>query len=180
LSSKNQSKQPSDSWQACPEGEFTQLVHRLDSRERAARRKQVFSIALASTAAFAALVLVVGLVLGPGGPNFGGISCAECREQMAEYAPHAAGKIVHQDQDLVRSMQTHLKHCDFCRDKFQAMYPEVAMVPKAAVSRWESTGPVLAMRRSCRASTDGSSMAGVTKYPAVSVAVRFAVVVFAG
>ena len=111
-------------WEACPAGELTQLVDRLDAAQRHARRKQVYGTALISTAVFAGVVLVLGSVVGSGRANYGGINCAYCRNHLAEYYPHLTGDVVLSDAQFVASMKTHLEKCTFCRAKFRSLYPD--------------------------------------------------------
>ena len=100
---------------------------------------RVYSTALVSTAVFACVVfgsLGVSSVLDP--RSTGGISCEYCRNHLAEYYPHAAGELVHDDAEFVASMKTHLEKCTFCRGKFNAMYPELSTASL-------STRPTLAL-----------------------------------
>ncbi len=125
MSNKNrQSTHQNDSpWDACPAGELTQMVHRLDASQRRTRSLQVGKTALLSTAVFACVVMVLGSFMGSSSLQFGGIDCETCQSRLAEYYPHAAGELVHEDVDFVASIETHLKECEFCREKFYAMYP---------------------------------------------------------
>ena len=114
-----------EQWDACPAGELTQMVHRLDASQRRARGKQVAKTALLSTAVFACVVLALGSFMGSGDMQFGNINCDYCQSHLAEYYPHAAGESVHEDATFVTSMETHLENCEFCREKFSAMHPEL-------------------------------------------------------
>ncbi len=128
----NKTRQNDDQWDACPGGELTQMVHRLDASQRRARSKQVFKTALVSTAVFACVVLAFGSVVGSVGPQYGGISCSYCRNHLAEYHPHVAGELVHQNAAFVASMKTHLEKCKLCRGKFNVMYPELSIAASTA------------------------------------------------
>ncbi len=114
-----------EQWDACPGGELMQMVHRLDASQRRARGMQVAKTALLSTAVFACVVLALGSFMGSGDLQLGGIHCDYCQGRLAEYYPHAAGELVHEDATFVTSMETHLENCEFCRGKFNAMYPEL-------------------------------------------------------
>ncbi len=120
-----------DLWEACASGELSQMVRRLDGTQIRARRKQVFSTALLSTAVFACLVFVVGIMTGP----YGGIRCSYCHSHMAEYYAHTTGKIVHEDSAFVGSMKIHLEKCAICRGKFGQMYPDMQAAGRSPVAR---------------------------------------------
>ena len=125
--------QNDDPWDACPAGELTQMVHRLDASQRRARSLQVGKTALLSTAVFACVVMVLGSFMGSSSLQFGGIDCETCQSDLAEYYLHAAGELVHEDAAFVTSMETHLEQCEFCREKFHAMYPELNMTGTATL-----------------------------------------------
>ena len=131
-----------DQWDACPPGELSKMVHRLDASQYRARNQQVIKTALISSAVFACVVLALGSLAGPRGAQFGGINCDFCRSHMAEYQPHAAGEVVHQDTDFISSMKTHLEHCPICREKFNAMYPEQSLSMAYVLHPMFATGQI--------------------------------------
>lgn len=155
MSSKNRSskdqqhdeRQHDDAWDVCPAGELTQMVHRLDASQRRARSRQVYKTALLSTAVFACVVLALGSVVGFGGSQYGGINCDFCRGHLAEYYPHAAGELVHQDAAFVTSMKTHLEKCQLCRGKFNTMYPDFSTASTARPTMKIAMQPMFAVRR---------------------------------
>ena len=160
LDKMSKEKENSDSWEACPPGELSQMVHRVDARQRGARRKQVLKTAMMSTAVFACVVLALGLFAGPAGSNYGNISCSYCRDHMAEYAPHLSGELVsgvsgelvsgellHEDANFVANMKVHLEKCPFCGDRFEYLYPglNVASTPTARLGFAWATPPELTL-----------------------------------
>ncbi len=112
-----------DQWDACNPGELTNLVHRLDGRQRAAHRRQILNTALVSTIVFACVVLSLGSFLGKSG-HYGGIACSECREHIPAYQLHLIGQSKLEDEDLLASMKIHLQKCKMCRSEFNTLYPE--------------------------------------------------------
>lgn len=113
-----------DHWEACSAGELTKMVHRLDARQRAVRRRQVLNTALVSTAVFACVVLGLGTFMNSGGSHAGGIACSVCREHLADYQLHLIGEQQFDDEQLLTSMKIHLEKCQFCRGRFNTAYPE--------------------------------------------------------
>ncbi|NOZ39092.1 MAG: hypothetical protein GXP24_02555 [Planctomycetes bacterium] len=141
MASKDQQHvdRPQDNqWDVCPPGELTQMVHRLDASQRRQRTKQVLRTGLISTAVFAFVVMALGSIVGMGNSNYGGISCAFCRSHLAEYQPHVAGELIHQDDAFVASMKTHLENCTNCRGKFHAMYPDLSV--SSVSTNWRTFG----------------------------------------
>lgn len=135
---KQHSPGPDDSgqdhpWEACPTGELTHMVQRLDAKQNRARRKQIYGTALLSSAVFAGIVLAVGSLMGPGGNGYGGIRCAECRDHFTDYQLHIAGEQMSNDAEFLLSMKTHLEKCTFCREKFNALYPDHRVANAAAM-----------------------------------------------
>ena len=128
-----------DQWEACPTGELTQLVDRLDAAQRRARSRQVYGTALASTAVFAVVVLALGSFFEPSGSNYGGINCAYCRNHLPDYYPHLTGEVVLADAEFVASMKVHLEKCTFCRSKFRSLYPDFEL------TRTNATRPAIAV-----------------------------------
>jgi len=45
---RNDDHQNGDPWEACPAGELTQMVHRLDTSQRQTRTKQIYGTAFVS------------------------------------------------------------------------------------------------------------------------------------
>ncbi len=125
-------RQQDDQWDVCSPGELTQMVHRLDASQHRQRTRQVFRTGVISTAVFACVVMALGSIVGFGGSNYGDISCAFCRGHLAEYRPHVAGELIHQDATFVASMETHLENCRFCRGKFNEMYPNLSTASTAS------------------------------------------------
>lgn len=117
-------RQSIDQWDTCSPGELTKLVHRLDARQRSARRKQVLNTALVSTCVFACVVLALGSFVNRGGTHYGGIACSVCRDHLTDYQLHLIGESTFDDAELLTSMKTHLEKCKFCRGKFNTLYPE--------------------------------------------------------
>lgn len=120
-------EKPHDDWQACPPGEFTRVVGRMSARERRARFKQ-----LASTGLLSMLLLTAGTILVGGfvfyeEPTFGGITCTVCLGHAAEYHDHFVGKSPIVDVELVAMLETHLKMCASCREKFHQAYPDIPL-----------------------------------------------------
>jgi|GEM_PF-3047968 len=112
-----------DLWEACPTGEISRMADRIEATQRHRRRKQVFGTALASTALFACVVLVVGSLWGPSNSFYGSLACSQCRSHFNEYQAHLAGQAPLPDADLVSSMQIHLEKCVLCQGRFNALYP---------------------------------------------------------
>jgi hypothetical protein len=143
-----------DAWEACPEGELTQMVRRLDASQRWAVRKQVYTTALISTGVFACIVFAVGSLWGPDSTLYGRITCRFCRDHFSDYQLSlVAGALVAgdagvesagvagagvagagvasagvagagQDAALLLNMKTHLEKCTFCRSRFNDAYPD--------------------------------------------------------
>lgn len=126
-----------DQWDACPTGELSQMVDRLDAVQRRARSKQIYGTALASTAVFAVVVLALGSFFEPSGSNYGGINCAYCRNHLPDYYPHLTGEVELDDAEFVASMKVHLEKCTFCRAKFRSLYPDFDL------SRTSATRPAI-------------------------------------
>jgi len=143
-------RETTDPWEACPSGELGRMVQRLDTSQLRARRKQVFSTALLSTAVFACVVFVVGSMMDSNSTHYGGIACSYCCSHFDEYQPHVAGELVHEDAAFVTSMRVHLEKCSFCHDRFNATYPGLLSAGCAP-----STRPValVALRQSTRQPT---------------------------
>ncbi len=114
----------SDEWQQCPSGELTKMVHRLDASQRRSRNRQVLRTATMSTALFAGVVIALGSWMSARDASYGGISCSQCRDGMAEYHSSVAGEFKMADSAFATSMRTHLNQCTFCRSRFEALYPE--------------------------------------------------------
>jgi len=113
-----------DPWEACPAGELSHMVQRLDATQRRARSKQVLRTALLSTAVFACVAFVAGSLMSPASNLYGGIPCSYCRDHFTDYQLHVAGERIQEDAAFVSSMKTHLEKCVFCRGKFNTRYPD--------------------------------------------------------
>jgi hypothetical protein len=116
-----------DDWQACPSGELTQMVGRLNARERRARFAQLASSGLMSMLLFAAGAILVGGFVIYQEPMFGGISCTDCLSHANEYHDHLLGSSPMADVELASQIETHLEECLCCRTKFGQAYPDIPM-----------------------------------------------------
>lgn len=151
-----------EQWEACPSGQLTGMVRRLEASQRRAQRKQVFNTALLSTAVFAIVVLAAGTWMGPASTSYGGIRCSVCRANFDAYNTHLSsrqlvlgegglkelapadavngelagsdlgnGKLGNMNAAFITSMQIHLEKCSFCRERFQAKYPDQPLTASA-------------------------------------------------
>ena len=114
-----------DLWEECPRGEFARMVSRLN---RSSRRDQVrqFSTTVAVSAVITgAAVLYWGVFIQDGHPQFGGITCAECKDNMADYRDFLVDQVPLKDPALASSMEGHLTECPLCRPYFESLYPGV-------------------------------------------------------
>ena len=114
-----------DDWDACSQGELTQMVTRLDAAKRRANRNRSYGSTLVCTALFAVVAFSVGSLLDSGGHLFGGIRCAECKSNFEAYHGHLTEASLIADAKLLASMETHLAKCAVCRDRFNRTYPGI-------------------------------------------------------
>jgi len=135
-----------DDWQACPPGEITRLVKRLDSRERRARFGQLATTGLVSMLLFAAGAILFGGFVAYEEPTFGGIACTDCLAHAAEYHEHLVGSEPVADAELMGKIKTHLEMCPCCRAKFHQAYPDVPLNQLATTDiRFRPSLPALAV-----------------------------------
>ena len=118
-------------WDVCESGELTNMVHRLDVKQRRARRRKALSTAFVSTSAVAFAVVALGTFMNQSNLKYGGLTCLFCRGHFAEFQAHHAGQSVHEDANFIKNMSLHLKDCNPCRDEFNLRYPKT---PFASVS----------------------------------------------
>ncbi len=104
-----------DSWDACPPGELTRMVRRIDIRRRREALKRMGGVAAA--------VVVVGLggyaatewLGGPREYHYGGIACSEVMRRMPDYM---ASRL---PADLMRRIGVHLEKCPNCGPRYRQM-----------------------------------------------------------
>jgi len=116
-----------DDWQACPPGEITRLVNRLNSRERRARFGQLATTGLVSMLLFAAGAILFGGFVAYEEPTYGGIACTDCLAHAAAYHDHLVGSETVADVELIGKIKTHLEMCSCCRAKFHQAYPDIPL-----------------------------------------------------
>ncbi len=135
-----------DDWQACPPGEISRMVGKLDARERRARFRQLASSGLLSMLLLAAGAILVGGFVIYEEPTFGGISCTDCLGHAVEYHDHLVGNGPMADVKLVGRIEKHLELCLCCRVKFQQAYPDVPLEQLATTDlRFRPLLPMLAV-----------------------------------
>ncbi len=114
-----------DNWHDCPAGELSQMVGRVNTSQRQARRKQLFGTAAACMLLVAVGVFSVGSVFAPNGDfTFGGITCTECHENFAAFERYQT-EAATMNQALALSMETHLEQCPRCGKAFEKTYPGI-------------------------------------------------------
>ncbi|EAQ78630.1 zf-HC2 domain-containing protein [Blastopirellula marina] len=105
----------SESWRPCRTGEIAEVANNLVLLRR--RR-----LALQTVGSLCSVFLVIGIVLwlGPANPLpvYAGITCSECRKQMPAYRSHTLST------SQIRMMDAHLKHCNGCKDRYDAQTRE--------------------------------------------------------
>ena len=113
----------SDSWEACPEGELSRLVHRLQTDKSQSRRRVGFAVSFAAAALVAFAVIGVKNFSTSGPPLYGGISCLGCKQNFEAYHKHLTNEEVLADADVLESMRVHLAKCKRCKKFFNRKYP---------------------------------------------------------
>ena len=123
-------------WGSCPAGMLVKTVSQLSSNRRRQQRRQIFRVYG---------VLLVAVVVGIGGGYLlrlapaaapGGLTCAECGQQMVAYHDGVL------DAKLTQQVRTHLEVCDHCRQLFETDYSteSAGVTTSIALSwpRWEN------------------------------------------
>ncbi len=104
-----------DDWDACPPGELSRMVGRI----QASRRKQ--SVVRGGIVSALTLVLAVTIwqalpsLTGETQHNYGGISCTEVQAAL----PHFLDDQL--DEETSEKVRLHLAQCDMCRPKAEMM-----------------------------------------------------------
>ncbi|UUO05659.1 zf-HC2 domain-containing protein [Blastopirellula sp. J2-11] len=105
----------SESWRPCRAGELAEVAKSLV----ALRRRR---LALQTVGGLCSVFLVIGIVLwlGPASslPVYASITCSECRNRMPAYRSHSLST------SQRRMMDAHFKHCDGCKDRYDAQTRE--------------------------------------------------------
>lgn len=108
-------------WAPCPPGEIQGLVGRLQSRDHGQQNLALAKNAAVAAVVTAALVVGVGLLMGPRG-DYDPIGCAECIANFDHYGLHLTDGQEMQSP-TTDQMQEHLAHCEVCRARFEHEYP---------------------------------------------------------
>ena len=123
-------QQQNDEWQDCPSGEMSQLVKRLNSKQKRVQSAQLLKAATVCILLVAAGVFFTGSmldsqpILDSQEPKYGGITCSQCKLHFASYRDHKTAAAP-MEEALATSMATHLKDCNICRSFFEKTYPGV-------------------------------------------------------
>lgn len=112
-------------WDACPQGELSQMVRGLDAAQSRARNRKLYKIGTLSMLLVACGIVVGGSFVEQNGLQGGGITCTECGSHFAEYHGHITGEGQLNDLTLASSMAAHLAGCSHCRSRFNKDYPGV-------------------------------------------------------
>ena len=123
----NNPNQTTADWGECPAGELQGLGQSL--RQRHAKKQQA---RLAGTVLPMIVVLLAAWCTIDGGgarnadPQVASITCEQCFAQFEQYHAHLTDS---QDvpEEIVATTESHLAYCEKCRDKFDEVYPGVAV-----------------------------------------------------
>ena len=114
-----------ESWEPCPQGELSRMVHRMHSDQSQASNTPKFALSLAAAVLVAiAAVGIKGFWGSESEPMlYGGISCGQCKENFEAYHKHLTKTEVLADAQVLESMRVHLSKCKLCKNYFNKIYP---------------------------------------------------------
>lgn len=111
-----------DRWESCPSDAFVRTVRRIQARHRAWRRVKLLGRAGTAVVLLLAATLIVQQ-FGPepaAVPQVGKMTCAAARSLLPAYL---AGKL---EAAVAGQLESHLKRCPHCRDRYEKAKDETA------------------------------------------------------